>query len=210
MKKPYYLLLIALGITLFVVGIIVNKNTNTTEEYRVERTEIYDRILKSNGYVNATLQYPAELLINEEDLISLELVPDKNVKTVLSQGMSIDTLIAPKRLTSKSERRQILPINEGGTVITWSIQGTRVGPSSATVSLGLTDSRTDPTLYPIAPQHRFEINIPVVETKTKASFTEYIGLIMIPAGGVSLLLGFIIAGKDFDQASKQTKKKRKK
>jgi len=209
MKKPYYLILIVLGISLLIFGLIIYRNTDSTEEFRIKRTELHDRLANSNGYVSATLQYPSELLINEESLISLELVPDKNMKKILEHGVAIDTLISPTRLVLSTKSRQLEPISDSVTVISWRIKATRLGTSSATVSLGLSDLRTDPTIYPISPQHNFKINIPVVETKTKASFAEYIGPILMAVGGTSLLIGFILASKDFDQAGKQAKKKKK-
>ncbi len=209
MKKPYYLILIVLGISLLVFGVIVYRNTDSTEEFRIERAELFDRLSNSKGYAYATLKYPSELLIKEEAVISLEIMPDKNLKNILEHGVAIDTLISPKRLVLSSERRQLEAVSASGTTISWRIKATRLGTSSATVSLGLSDLRTDITIYPITPQHTFQINIPVVETKSKASFGEYIGPIMIAVGSLSLLAGFVIASKDFDKATKQSRKKNK-
>lgn len=208
MKKPYYLILIILGVTLVVFGALVYRNTETTVKVHLKSTDIYDLLFDSKGYAKLELEYPAELLKDEEGTITLKVAPDSNLKKVLSQGLTIDTLISPTRLTTSSERRQTKAIDAGGTIITWTVKSSRLGPTHTKLSFGLSDSRTDPKLYPLAAQDEFELDIPIVEVKSKAKFTEFIGPILLGMGGISLIAGFVLAGKDFDQANKKKKTKR--
>lgn len=209
MKKPYYLILIVLGITLLIFGIFVNRNNPGIQTTQVQTTQLPDIVLGTDGFVEASVTYPSELALEEEGIITLKVVPDKKVKDALDQGLTIDSQLSANPLKTSSERRQHLPVQAQGTEISWTVSGNLLIPSKVKLSLGLADHRTDPTKYPISPQHQFEFNIPVVETKSKTTFKQVLGPLMMGSGGVMLVVGFILASKDFDQATKPKKKKSK-
>jgi|LSQX01.3.fsa_nt_gb hypothetical protein len=209
MKKPYYLILIVLGITLLIFGIFVNRNNPGIQTKQVQTTQLPDIVLGTDGFVEASVTYPSELTLEEEGIITLKVVPDKKVKDALDQGLTIDSQLSANPLKTRSDRRQNMPVQARGTEISWTVSGNLLIPAKVKLSLGLADQGTDPTKYPLSPQHHFEFNIPVVESKSKTTFKQVLGPLMMGFGGAMLIVGFIMASKDFDQAAKPKKKKSK-
>jgi len=77
MKKPYYLILIALGIALIITGAIVFNRTEFVNPTKIEQVKVFDLIHHSGGYVNIAVEHPSELLPKEEAQITLTASPDE-------------------------------------------------------------------------------------------------------------------------------------
>lgn len=210
MKKPYYLILIALGIALIITGAIVFNRTEFVNPTKIEQVKVFDLIHHSGGYVNIAVEHPSELLPKEEAQITLTASPDEKIRAVIDKGFMLDSVMNSSRLTTSTERRQTIQLKDGSSQIIWQIKAAIIGDAQVKVSLAVDDPRSNTDLYPLIPQENVEFFIPIVDAKTEPKVSDYLGHIMIGFGVIILVAGFIIASKDFDKAIKNQKKKSKK
>lgn len=208
MKKNLYLLLIFLGVTAFIIGVFVYNRTEPIERFKTETAVVHDIIHDSKGTVNLTVEYPTEIMPEKDGIITLYATPDAKVTKILDKNLTIDAYLATMRLTTSAERRQVTSLMEKGTKITWAVSSKTVVNGKARVSVGLSDARTDPTLYPIAPQHHFNFDIKVVEQISQPGFAHYLPYILMAIGAALLVYGFVLASKDFDAHIKESRKRK--
>lgn len=208
MKKNLYLLLIILGVTAFIFGVFLYNKTEPFVTTKVINASVNDVIHDSNGSVNLSVEYPAELTPGENGTVTLKASPDSKVQKILDKNLTIDAYMATLRMTSAADRRQTTALLAKDTQINWDISSKVVVDGKARVSVGLSDARSNPELYPLAPQHHFELTIPVVEKKSQPNLMHYLHFVLMGIGVVLLVVGFVQASRDFDAHIKESRKRK--
>lgn len=208
MKKNLYLLLIFLGVTAFIIGVFVYNKTEPIERFKTMTAVVNDVIHDSNGSVTLTVDYPTEILPNQDALIKLHAKPDAKIIKILDKNLTIDAYLATLRLTTSADRRQATALLEKGADLSWPVSSKTMVNGKARLSVGLSDVRSDPELYPIVPQHHFEFDIKVVEKLTQPGVMHILPYVLMAIGAGLLITGFVMASKDFDAHIKESRKRK--
>ena len=196
-KRPVALLIIAILLLLAGVGLLAIR-ANQTRETTPQAQTLSDWAHGSSGLLKVMVSYPTELLINQNNTITLTFESDSTLEQNLSSGYIFDAEFDASGSVITPRKRILTPLERGRHKISWEIVPFAAFDMAGVIKMALGDNNLSGT-YAISHQVTFEM--PFQLRKSINQHTSLVvGLVFIGLA-LLLLLVFFLKKKTYQPKS---------
>ena len=196
-KRPVALLIIAIIFLLAGVGLLAIR-ANQTRETTTQAQTLSDWAHGSSGLLKVMVSYPTELLINQNNTVTLTFESDSTLEQNLSSGYIFDAEFDASGSVITPRKRILTPLERGRHKISWEIVPFATFDMDGVIKMALGNSSLSGN-YAISPQVSFEIPFQVRKSMNQHT-SLVVGLVLIGLAPL-LLLAFLIMKKIYQSKS---------
>lgn len=181
-KRPITLLVVAFALLLLGVAFIAKRSV--TVQTTNQAYTLSDWAHGSAGTLNVMVSYPAEILTNQKNTITLSYETDSVLEQNLGSGYVFDAEFEASGSVITPQKRVLVPLEKGRQSISWEIVPFATFDIDGILEMALGTSALSGT-YAISPQVSAELPFEVRQSSGLDPSSSFIvGLVMI---GVALL-----------------------
>ncbi|MEL7626377.1 MAG: hypothetical protein AAGU15_05925 [Anaerolineaceae bacterium] len=192
-KRPITLLILAVALLLMGVAFIAKRGVTT--QTTSQALTLSDWAHGSAGTLKVMVNYPTELLTNQQNTITLTFEPDATLEQNMALGYIFDADFSANNSVITPQKRVLIPLEKGRQNVSWNIVPILQSEVEAVIQLALGGSDLNGA-YAISPQASFELPFEVRQSNGLSPNVSFIvGLVMVVIAILCVLLFFMINKK---------------
>ncbi len=192
-KRPITLLVVAFALLLLGVAFIAKRSA--TVQTTSQAYTLSDWAHGSAGTLNVMVSYPAEILTNQKNTITLSYETDSVLEQNLGSGYVFDAEFEASGSVITPQKRVLVPLEKGRQSISWEIVPFATFDIDGILEMALGTSALSGT-YAISPQVSAELPFEVRQSSGLDPSSSFIvGLVMIGVALLCLVIYILLSRK---------------